>query len=108
QAASSAAAGNSGEQQLSPNPGLELSPIGDKAIEHGETPAPPSTAVLFRLWRFARPYRLQLLLGFVLTLASTAATLVPPYLTMPLMDEVLIPFQNGRAIDPTQVAWLLL
>jgi len=107
QAASSAAAGNSGEQQLSPNPGLELSPIGDKAIEDGETPAPPSTAVLFRLWRFARPYRLQLLLGFVLTLASTAATLVPPYLTMPLMDEVLIPFQNGRAIDPTQVAWLL-
>jgi ATP-binding cassette, subfamily B, bacterial len=34
-----------------------------------------------------------------LTLASTAATLVPPYLTMPLMDDVLIPFQNGKDID---------
>ncbi|WP_291025867.1 ABC transporter ATP-binding protein [Hydrogenophaga sp.] len=46
-------------------------------------------------------------LGFLLTLASTAATLVPPYLTMPLMDEVLIPFQNGQRIDPGHVAWLL-
>lgn len=41
----------------------------------------------------------QLLAGFLLTLASTAATLVDPYLTMPLMDKVLIPFQNGQPID---------
>jgi len=54
---------------------------------------------LFRLWRFAKPYQGQLFLGFMLTLASTAATLVPPYLTMPLMDDVLIPFQNGQQID---------
>ena len=54
---------------------------------------------LFRLWRFAKPYKGQLFLGFILTLASTAATLVPPYLTMPLMDDVLIPFQNGQQID---------
>ena len=60
---------------------------------------PPSTWVLFRLWRFARPYRLQLLSGFLLTLASTAATLVPPYITLPLMDKVLIPYQNGEPID---------
>jgi ATP-binding cassette subfamily B protein len=30
---------------------------------------------------------------------STAASLVPPYLTMPLMDDILIPFQNGKPID---------
>src|SRR5712692_2926870 len=36
----------------------------------------PSTASLFRLWRFAKPYKGQLLIGFLLTLASTAATLV--------------------------------
>ncbi|NJD25087.1 MAG: ABC transporter ATP-binding protein [Betaproteobacteria bacterium] len=59
----------------------------------------PSTWTLFRLWRFARPYRWQLFAGFALTLASTGATLVPPYLTMPLMDNVLIPFQNGKPID---------
>jgi ATP-binding cassette subfamily B protein len=63
---------------------------------------------LFKLWRFARPYQWQLLLGFVLTLASTAATLVPPYLTMPLMDDVLIPYQNGKPIDPVTVSWYLL
>jgi ATP-binding cassette subfamily B protein len=70
--------------------------------------APTSTWTLFKLWRFARPYRGQLLLGFVLTLASTAATLVPPYLTMPLMDDVLIPYQNGKNIEPETVSWYLL
>ncbi|MBX9609965.1 MAG: ABC transporter ATP-binding protein/permease [Gammaproteobacteria bacterium] len=64
---------------------------------------PPSTWTLFRLWRFARPYRLQLSIGLVCTLASTFATLVPPYLTMPLMDEILIPFQNGTPIDQHRV-----
>lgn len=41
-------------------------------------PPLPSTWVLLRLWRFARPYKKQLAAGFALTLASTAATLVPP------------------------------
>ncbi|MCL2523627.1 MAG: ABC transporter ATP-binding protein/permease [Betaproteobacteria bacterium] len=72
-----------------------------------ETPTAPSTWTLLRLWRFARPYKGRLLLGFVLTLASTAATLVPPYLTMPLMDKVLIPFQNGQPIDWQLVALYL-
>ena len=60
---------------------------------------PPSTWTLLRLGRFARPYRGRLLAAFVLSLLTTAATLVPPYLTMPLMDKVLIPFQNGQPID---------
>jgi ATP-binding cassette subfamily B protein len=55
-----------------------------------------STWVLLRLWRFAKPYQGQLLLGFLLTLATTAAQLVAPYLTIPLMDKILIPFQNGE------------
>lgn len=72
-----------------------------------EVHTPPSTWVLFRLWQFAQPYKMQLLLGFILTLASTAATMVPPYLTMPLMDKVLIPYQNGTPIDYSIVALLL-
>ncbi|HEX5339220.1 MAG TPA: ABC transporter ATP-binding protein, partial [Gallionella sp.] len=72
-----------------------------------ESDTPPSTWTLFRLWRFARPYRWQLLSGFLLMLASTAATLVPPYLTMPLMDKVLIPYQNGAPIDVGMVTLLL-
>jgi ATP-binding cassette subfamily B protein len=72
-----------------------------------EPDAPPSTWVLLRLARFARPYRGRLAVGFMLTLLSTAATLVPPYLTIPLMDNVLIPFQNGEAIAPSRVAFYL-
>jgi ATP-binding cassette, subfamily B, bacterial len=72
-----------------------------------ELHTPPSTWTLLRIWRFAVPYKGMLLAGFLLTLAATAATLVPPYLTMPLMDDVLIPYQNGKPIDPMKVAWLL-
>ena len=79
----------------------------DGADAPGEELAPPSTWVLLRLWRFAKPYRGMLLAGFLLTLAATAATLVPPYLTMPLMDDVLIPYQNGTPIDWHRVSWLL-
>jgi ATP-binding cassette subfamily B protein len=64
-----------------------------------ENLTPPSTWTLLRLWRFAKPYKGQLFAGFALTLASTAATLVPPYLTMPLMDDILLPYQNGQDID---------
>jgi len=67
----------------------------------------PSTWTLFRLWRFAKPYKWQLLAAFLLMLASTAATLVPPYLTMPLMDDVLIPYQNGQPINTDLVLLLL-
>ncbi|MBT0960467.1 ABC transporter ATP-binding protein [Denitromonas sp. IR12] len=73
----------------------------------GTIDRPPSTWTLFRLWRFAKPYKGQLLLGFLLTLAATGATLVPPYLTMPLMDNVLIPYQNGQQIDTSLVTLYL-
>ncbi|MFP5405379.1 MAG: ABC transporter ATP-binding protein, partial [Gammaproteobacteria bacterium] len=80
--------------------GLPLPPGQDDCPRcTAEASRPPSTRTLFRLWQFARPYRWQLLAGFLLTLASTAATLVAPYLTMPLMDNVLIPFQNGKPIE---------
>lgn len=72
-----------------------------------ELEQPPSTWALLRLWRFARPYRWQLLAGFALLLLGTAATLVPPYLTMPLMDKVLIPYQNGTPIDYSLVTLYL-
>jgi ATP-binding cassette subfamily B protein len=75
-------------------PDQEECPVCSKVIH-----TPPSTWTLFRLWRFAKPYQWQLLFSFVLMLAGTAATLVPPYLTMPLMDEILIPYQNGKPID---------
>jgi ATP-binding cassette subfamily B protein len=83
-------------------PDQDECPICTKVIH-----TPPSTWTLFRLWRFAKPYRRQLLTGFILTLLGTAAHMVPPYLTIPLMDEVLIPYQNGQHIEPMTVAWYL-
>ena len=80
-------------------PGQEECPV---CTQDSPTSASTGTTLL-RLWQFARPYRVQLFWGFVLTLLGTAASLVPPYLTMPLMDEILIPFQNGQKIDP----WLV-
>nr|WP_314540304.1 ABC transporter ATP-binding protein [uncultured Massilia sp.] len=80
------------------DPDQEDCPICTKVLH-----TPPSTWTLFRLWRFARPYQGQLLLGFLLLLASTGAHLIPPYLTMPLMDNVLIPYQNGKEIDTSLV-----
>ncbi len=90
-------------------PVLQDEPIGPESDESEDAPQdkPPSTWTLFRLWRFAQPYRWRLLAAFCLTLAATAATLVPPYLTMPLMDKVLIPFQNGQKIDTGYVTLLL-
>ena len=51
---------------------------------------------LLRLMGFARPHLAPVIVGLLLTLASTAAGLVPPYLTMPLVDEVLVPGQAGQ------------
>ncbi len=93
------------EQNICPSckaplePGQDECPICTKVIY-----TPPSTWTLFRLWRFAHPYRWQLLAGFSLMLLGTAAHMIPAYLTMPLMDNVLIPYQNGQKVDPMLVA----
>jgi ATP-binding cassette subfamily B protein len=49
----------------------------------------------------------MIVLGFLLTVLGTAASLVPPYLTIPLIDQVLIPYSNGQPYDPQFVYWLL-
>jgi ATP-binding cassette subfamily B protein len=99
-----------------PEPGAAWCPACHAPLPEGEDDCPscereqhvaPSTWVLLRLGRFAYPYRRQLTLGFLLTLAATGATLVPPYLTIPLMDDVLIPFQSGQRIDTSFVMLLL-
>ncbi len=83
-------------------PDAEECPVCTKVVH-----TPPSTWTLFRLWRFTKPYKGELLLGFILMLLGTAAHQIPPYLTIPLVDEVLIPFQNGKEIPVETVAWYL-
>ena len=75
---------------------------------------------LWRLVKFARPHAGWAIVSMILTIAGTAAGLVPPYLTKPLLDDVLIPYQAGHAVESslvwyylylmafsTVVAWLL-
>ena len=76
------------------------------------TAAPPPVRSLWRLGRFAKPRANMILLGLVLALASTAAGLVPPYLTIPLLRNVLIPHKTDcrsisllcRGISPAYLA----
>jgi ATP-binding cassette subfamily B protein len=70
-------------------------------------PRAASVSVLFRLISFARPHFPLLLLGSVLTTAATAASLLPPYLTMFLIDGVLTPHQKGEPADFGLVPWYL-
>ncbi|MEO7105642.1 MAG: ABC transporter ATP-binding protein [Rhodoferax sp.] len=84
-------------------PDQEECPICTKVVH-----TPPSTWTLFRLWRFAKPYKGQLALGFGLMLLGTAANQVPPYLTAPLVDKVLIPLQSGQPVPPGTIAFYLL
>lgn len=56
-----------------------------------------------RLVLFARPWWGRVALGCALSVAATASSLIPPYLTMPLIDKVLIPFQNGDSSRLGQV-----
>ncbi|HUY32224.1 MAG TPA: ABC transporter ATP-binding protein [Pirellulales bacterium] len=80
---------------LCPSCGGAVSPVEVDCPTCGPVKESRPAASLFRLARFARPRARAAALGFALTLAATAAGLVPPYLTMPLLDRVLIPYQNG-------------
>jgi len=91
----------------------------DTSGETDEKPAPAgrglgddgggtaSWRALFRVIAFARPHAGMAILGGLLSLASTTAALVPPYLTMPLVDTVLIPRQNGKDVPFALVWWYL-
>jgi ATP-binding cassette subfamily B protein len=66
-----------------------------------------SVSALFRVLAFSRNRLSWLLLGAVLTTASTAAGLIPPYLTIPLVDDVLRPTERGEVADFRLAVWYL-
>jgi ATP-binding cassette subfamily B protein len=65
-------------------------------------------AVVWRLLRYLRPYRGQVVFGMVSATLLTALSLVPPYLTGYLIDEVIRPVQQGLATlaEVERLAWL--
>jgi ATP-binding cassette subfamily B protein len=88
----------------------ERRPMATSARGDDDFPQAAGTAswrALARVLAFAKPHAGMAILGGVLSLASTSAALVPPYLTMPLVDQVLIPRQNGADIPFSLVWWYL-
>ena len=41
----------------------------------------------------------MILLGFVLLLSGSFVSLIPPYLTMPIMNDVLVPRVKGEPVE---------
>ncbi|MBF0244046.1 MAG: ABC transporter ATP-binding protein [Planctomycetes bacterium] len=47
--------------------------------------------VLLRIMSYVKPYKFQMVMVWILLLSTTFLNLIPPYLTIPLLDKVLIP-----------------
>ena len=77
-------------------------------VECGASQSRSALRSLLRLFGIARQHWYIGLLGFVVTLASTASGLIPPVLTAPLIDNILVPFQEGHAVNEGLVRWYLL
>ncbi|HEY2881574.1 MAG TPA: ABC transporter ATP-binding protein [Pirellulales bacterium] len=68
---------------------------------------PPPVSSLYRLLSFAKPQRWMILLTLALTIAGGAAALIPPYLTMPLLNNVFVPRYEGKEVPPQLVYYYL-
>ncbi len=75
--------------------GLEATPEDEDPLTAPPPPKAPRARALLRLVRFTRPHKRLIALGMLLTLATTAAGLIPPYLTMPLTDQIFVPYQTA-------------
>lgn len=70
-----------------------------QAPEAESTTTPPTTKALWRLARFARPHAAAIAAGFLLSFLAMIAGLIPPYLTVPLLDDILIPYQTAASLS---------
>jgi ATP-binding cassette subfamily B protein len=100
------AAASAGET-VCPSCGATISAEDGQCPACAPAPNRASVSALFRLIRFTRPVAGIIVLGFVITLASTAVGLVPPGLTMPLIDNVLNPMERGAPVDARLIGWYL-
>ena len=82
-----------------PSCGVSLSKENPVCLECKPTAAPPSSQSLLRLLPFAKKRASTIIIGALLTIGSTSAALVTPYLTIPLLDDVLIPLQSGKEVN---------
>jgi ATP-binding cassette subfamily B protein len=75
----------------------EHSDVCEGCINRGKT--------MLRLFGYTTPYRVRLIWGTFLTLAGAAITLIPPYLTSRLVDDVLL---NGKRNEFIPIVTLLV
>ena len=101
------ASGDEQEPHTCPSCGFVLTSEDPVCPSCTPTAAPPATHSLRRLMPFARHRGVTILSGLLLTISATAAGLVPPYLSIPLMDKVLVPMQEGVPVNRALVAWYL-
>lgn len=88
---------------ICPSCGNKIEPPATHCESCTPAAAPPPVRSLWRLGRFARPRAAMITLGLVLTITSISFGLVPNYLTILLLHDVLIPQQNGLAVEPPNV-----
>lgn len=69
---------------------------------------PPNTMALFRLWQFARPHSVWMIIAFALSLVATAASILPILFSEPLVDEIFKPYLAGEATEFSRVWWYVL
>ncbi|MEN6458458.1 MAG: ABC transporter transmembrane domain-containing protein [Thermoguttaceae bacterium] len=103
----------SGAEEL-PEPATKVCPSCGAVLAADQTHCPDCGSVrekravnaLYRLVGFAKPRIWVVLLGFALMVASSSAELIPPYLTMPLIDKVLTPAEHSEpGVRFTPVYW---
>ncbi len=95
------------EPQTCPSCGFVLSSEDPVCPSCTPVAAPPATHSLRRLFPFARRRASTILSGLLLAIAATIAGLVPPYLSIPLMDNVLVPMRAGSSVPSGLVTWYL-
>ncbi|MCE5266407.1 MAG: ATP-binding cassette domain-containing protein [Planctomycetaceae bacterium] len=95
--------------KVCPSCGLILAADQEACPDCGLAREKPTVNSLYRLIGFARPRMWMILAGLSLMVASSSADLVPPYLTMPLIDKVLTPIErNAPGITFVPVLWFSL
>ena len=67
-------------------------------------------AVLWRLLAYIIPYRSRFIVGLLAAAGLTIVSLVPPYLTGYLVDDVIIPYTDGLVSleEAARLGWIIL
>jgi len=91
-----------------PSCGAILSADQKKCPDCGSVKDKPVASSLFRLTGFAKSQKWMVLLGFSLMVASSGTSLIPTYLTGPLIDNILVPAYTNPGSVPYDRVWLFV